>query len=505
MKKYRFEIIIFIVDAICMILELVASRLLSPYFGNSNIVWTSVIGIILLSSSIGNYIGGKIADLNNKELSLKKILISTTLYVILIPFLNSFVIKTIATNINNVKIGAIFSTVMLFFFPSLCMGIVTPIIIRLKINDLENAGKSTGIINAIGTLGGIIGTFLGGFVLLPMIGSNNTLFILTILLAISIELVNFRFKDRTSIGVSIIIVFSLLAMIYFNNQNNKIGKYIENVETEEEVSYDTQYGRVLISNRIYKNENVRVLNIDGGFESATFFDVDKKYELVFDYTKYYDLMFQSKNNIDNVLMIGGAGYSYPKYYISHFPNKKMDVVEIDGKITEIAKKYFYLDQLIDDYRINENHRLNLITEDGRTYLNKCNIKYDAILNDAFSGENPVKTLTTYENILNIKKSLNENGLYLTNIISSLEGENSKFIKAEINTIKQVFKNIYVIPCQSKDVSQIQNIMVIATNDNIDYENTYDLKIEKDEIIITDDYCPVDNLIPKFENIHFKQK
>ena len=221
MKKFRFEIIIFIVDAICMILELVASRLLSPYFGNSNIVWTSVIGIILLSSSIGNYIGGKIADLNNKELSLKKILISTTLYVILIPFLNSFVIKTIASNINNVKIGAIFSTVMLFFFPSLCMGIVTPIIIRLKINDLENAGKSTGIINAIGTLGGIIGTFLGGFVLLPMIGSNNTLFILTILLAISIELVNFRLKDKTTIGVIIIIAFSLLAMIYFNNQKSQ--------------------------------------------------------------------------------------------------------------------------------------------------------------------------------------------------------------------------------------------------------------------------------------------
>ncbi len=59
MKKYRYEIIIFTIDAICMILELIASRLLSPYFGNSNIVWTSIIGIILLSSSIGNYIGRK--------------------------------------------------------------------------------------------------------------------------------------------------------------------------------------------------------------------------------------------------------------------------------------------------------------------------------------------------------------------------------------------------------------------------------------------------------------
>ena len=59
MKKYRFELIIFVIEAICMIVELIASRLLSPYFGNSNIVWTSVIGIILLSSSIGNYLGRK--------------------------------------------------------------------------------------------------------------------------------------------------------------------------------------------------------------------------------------------------------------------------------------------------------------------------------------------------------------------------------------------------------------------------------------------------------------
>ena len=60
--KYRLEIIIFIVDAIYMILELIASRLLSPYFGNSNLVWTSIIGIILLSNSLGNYLGGFAAD-----------------------------------------------------------------------------------------------------------------------------------------------------------------------------------------------------------------------------------------------------------------------------------------------------------------------------------------------------------------------------------------------------------------------------------------------------------
>ena len=90
--------------------------------------------------------------------------------------------------------------------------------------------------------------------------------------------------------------------------------------------------RVLIYNTVLNGNNVRILNIDSGFESATFTDEDKVNELVFDYTKYYDLMFNAKIDINNVLLIGGAGYSYPKYYISHYPNKNMDVVEIDEGI-----------------------------------------------------------------------------------------------------------------------------------------------------------------------------
>ncbi|MBQ5944856.1 hypothetical protein IJL65_00125 [bacterium] len=86
----------------------------------------------------------------------------------------------------------------------------------------------------------------------------------------------------------------------------------------------------------------------------------------------------------------------------------MDVVEIDSKITEIARKYFYLDKLIKDFNLEKNQRLTLMNEDGRTYLNNNDKHYDAILNDAFSGDNPAKTLTTLENIKNIKKSLTKN-------------------------------------------------------------------------------------------------
>ena len=205
-------------------------------------------------------------------------------------------------------------------------------------------------------------------------------------------------------------------------------------------------------------------------------------------------MFEANIDINNVLLIWWWGYSYPKYYISHYEWKKMDVVEIDPKITEIARKYFYLNKLIKDFNLEENGRLKLMNEDGRTYLNDNNIEYDAILNDAFSGDNPAKTLTTIENIRNIKKSLKKNWVYLTNIISSLEWDKSKFLRAEVNTLKKVFNNVYVIPCNdSENLYYPQNNMVIATDDDLNLEWIYDLKLDENEIVITDDYCPIDSL------------
>jgi len=496
MRKYRYEIIIFVVDAICMILELIASRVLSPYFGNSNIVWTSVIGIILLSSSIGNYIGGKIADKEEREKSLKIVLLSTSIFIFIIPLIQKYILTSITGEITDIKIGAIISTIILFFVPSLLMGIITPIILKLKLDNLDTVGKMSGKITAISTIGGIFGTFLGGFVLIPNIGSVYILFVLTIIIACLVPIVEFKIKDKSLILVAVIIILSIVCMQLYVYQNNINGQKVLDGKIGDSVSYDTQYGRVLIYNNAIGNEPVRVLNIDSGYESATFTNEDKVNELVFEYTKYYDLMFNANINIENALLIGGAGYSYPKYYISHYKDKNLDVVEIDGDITNIAKKYFYLDKLINDYDLKNNHRLNLITDDGRVYLNRNKKKYDAILNDAFSGDSPAKTLTTIEAVQNIKNSLNKDGVYLTNVIGSLDGENSKFLKAEVNTLQKVFKNVYVVPCNApKDLDLIQNNMVISTDSTIDYKNTFNLNISDNELVITDEYCPVDTLIP----------
>ena len=497
MKKNKLMIIIFLVNAVYMILELVASRVLSPYFGSSNIVWTSVIGIILLSSSVGNYIGGIIADKDEQKKNIKIILFMSAIFILGILFLQTPLLNLISKVISNIKIGAIISTIILFFIPSMLIGFLSPIMIKLSLESLEGAGKVSGKVYGVGTLGGIAGTFLGGFYLLPTLGNKATLLLLATVMIALIFLVDTP-KKKTWLNYFIILMvflIGILGTILYNKLNVKNGMNVKNGKTNITVEYDTEYGKVDIINYEIKKEPVRLFKVDKGNETVSYTEQSKRYELFSEYTKYYDLMFNSTNKIEDVLMIGGAGYAYPKYYISHYIDKTMDVVEIDGKVTTLAKEYFFLDDLYKDYDLENSRRLNIITEDGRTYLNRINKKYDAILNDAFSGSSPAPTLTTIEAVQKIYNALNENGVYLTNIISSLDGKDSKFLKAEVNTISQVFKNVYVIPVSTLDEEKVQNIMVIASDEELTLEKVFNINIKENEIVITDDICPVDNLIP----------
>lgn len=491
MKKYKFEFIILIVNAIYMILELIASRLLSPYFGNTTTVWTSVIGIILLSSSIGNYIGGIIADKEKLQKTIRLVLLSSGFTVLLIPLIQSNILNFMLNNIDNIKLGATLSTILLFFIPSMLIGFLSPIVIKFKIDDLKNAGKVSGRISAIATLGCILGDFLGGFYLIPHFGANAILYVLAIILFILAIFVEKLELKKFILPVSLSFICGILSFSY-SLYNRECGNKVLAGELDVKVTYDTTYGRAIIYNNDL--EDKRDLYIDNALESSAYLNEENKYELSAPYTNFYNLILQSKKEITDTLMIGGGGFSYPKYYISNYENKNMDVVEIDKKVIELAKKYFYLDDLIEEFDLENNKRLNIIEEDGRVYLNRCTKKYDAILNDAFDGENPVKTLTTLEAIENIYNLLNEDGLYLTNIIASLDGSNSEFLKAEVQTLKQVFKNVYIVPCNyTEDYTEMQNCMVVATDQDLELTSVVHIKTD-DSIILTDDFCPVESLV-----------
>lgn len=485
-------ILLFVLNAAGMILELVASRLLSPYFGNSNFVWTAIIGIILLAGSFGNLIGGKLSSNKNSRLYAFLLLLITAVYLAAIPLVGTDVLSSIDAMNGSVQVSSVISSILLFLFPATTMGIITPIVMKERIGHAKDKGKESGRITAIIAIGSLAGTFLGGFLLIPLLGTRMIFVMLSFVVIISSILLkpwsrNTDKKSRIVIGLSLIVATIVCIVCSLNVGATQ--------SSEDSISIDTEYGRIIIEESSYGGVPVRLYKQSGAYASATFLQKGRRFDLVFDYLKKYDKAFNYLD-VRDALMIGGAAYQYPKYYISHFLDKKLDVVEIDPMSTQIAKQYFYLDDLINEYG---SDRIGLYNEDGRVYLANNDKKYDAIFNDAFSGEVPVGTLATKEAAELIKNNLVDDGVYLSNVLAAVNGDKGRFLRSEVKTLKEVFDYVYVLPMRdNSNKDDFSNWVVIAT-DNDSYRPTqaFDVNNEESDILLTDDYCPIDSLVDTY--------
>ena len=211
------------------------------------------------------------------------------------------------------------------------------------------------------------------------------------------------------------------------------------------------------------------------------------------YLRYYDLFEYFNKDAKDTLLIGGAAYTYPIHYLQKYKDKKIDVVEIDDKMTQIAVEQFGLN-------INDS-RLHVFNQDGRSYLNYSKNKYDTILIDAFKGLNAPFELTTYEALSHAKDILKPNGIVLTNIIASIEGEESKFIQYEYATYRAVFDDVKIFMVANKDRTDRQNLILVGIKENpeidkskiSEYERYLDMEVtqfETNKRIVTDDFAPI---------------
>ena len=163
-----------------MAVELGASRLLAPYFSSSQIVWTIIIGTIMISMALGNIYGGRSADKHpNPDRLYLRILIAA-IWIAAIPAVGKYVILGLSALIvftvnSNYLIWAAFaSCFLLFVFPLFLLGTVTPSLVKYTVSSLEHSGRTVGMLNAFNTIGSIIGTFLPTFVTIPAVGTSVT-------------------------------------------------------------------------------------------------------------------------------------------------------------------------------------------------------------------------------------------------------------------------------------------------------------------------------------------
>ena len=239
----------------------------------------------------------------------------------------------------------------------------------------------------------------------------------------------------------------------------------------EPIEMDSPYGHITISYSRLESHRIRVLDIDGGMESATYIEKDLQNELLFAYLDLFRLMFDENylqtRTIKDVLLIGGGGFQFPKYFLSH-QTGNIDVVEINSILYGISKKYFFLKEVIQQYDPQQT-RFHCYFEDGRYYLDRNLKKYDVILSDVFLGENLVLSLHSIEAIKKIKNSLNPNGMYMTNVIGSLVGKYSQNLKDIVLTLKQCFQYVYVFKAMENiEHEQNQNFVVIGMDEKVHF-------------------------------------
>lgn len=228
--------------------------------------------------------------------------------------------------------------------------------------------------------------------------------------------------------------------------------------------YSEQYGRIVIKEQEYEGNLVRMMLVKDGQESACFVDKKKKYDLVFDYTEKLDRVFSAMPDLMNTLMIGGGGFSYPKYYISQYPDRSMTVVELNPDMLELSKRFFYLTDLYSDYHLEETHRLEIYIDDGNHYLKHTERLYDAIINDAYLGNTLDRALQERSAIANIRKHLMPNGLYIINIITARQGTLAADCEKEQELLRTYFQNCILIPCDKReDPFTKQNCLLLASD------------------------------------------
>lgn len=485
MKKYIMKITVFLCGALGMVLELVAARILSPYVGSSNLIWTTIIGIMLTSMSIGYWLGGKMADKRPDINLLSFFILIGAFFTSIIPILETALVKPLSEVMNELVIIAIICSTIVFGIPSFILAMVSPFAVKLEDKNHEEIGKTSGKISSLSTIGSIVGTFVAGFLLIPNLGVRTLILIITITLII----LSFVMFNKKNVKYSICMFLCLLTLIGLNYY----GKVLFDKNNPDIIKdVDSEYSRIWIKNIPVGEISYKTMEVDTGLESYINKDTN---EMGARYLYYYDLFDYYNKDAKSTLMIGGAAYTYPTYYLNKYQEKTIDVAEIDEKMTELAIEEFDLDI--------ENPRLKIYHQDGRSFLNNTKNKYDTILIDAFKGLNAPFELTTYEALTKAKNALNDNGMVITNIISSLEGEDEEFIKYEYATYKAIFDDVKLFKVRDIEKTESQNLILIGFKNgkNIneekyeEYKNLLEMEITdftSDREIVTDHFAPIGN-------------
>ena len=489
---------VFVTGTSVLIIEVVAIRMLSPYYGNTIYTASSVLGVVLAALSLGYYVGGVLADKYPRHKVFYLIIFTSGLLVIFIHFLNISLLPVFSL-LFSIKTGPLVASLFIFFIPAFLLGTLSPFAIKLHKREDSQIGRQSGEVFFWSTLGSIAGSLLSGFVLIPMFGISAIIIGTGVFLAgwgLS-GFVFFRPKKSTVFILALLLAYGIFMAWFYFPQTLLAGVLYQR---------DGVYEKIKISDGNWQGKPARFLFQDMSYSAAMYLDSE---DLVYDYTKYYALYTLFNPAAKNALVIGGGAYSIPKALLKEPSRMEVDVAEIEPELLALAKTYF---------RFEDSPRMHNYIEDGRRLLAQRPQEYDIIFSDVYYSLFSVPMHFTTKEFFDLAKSrLRPEGVFIGNFGGSLYGDQSSLVVSEMKTFKEAFDNSYFFAAKSPDSPNIQNIIFLGINGKktIDFAgdeiNNNDNPIlralpEKNIVLanldfskaqrLTDDYAPVEHLVGK---------
>ena len=530
------NVIVFIASFCTLVIELVAGRIMAPYVGVSLYTWTSIIGVVLTGISIGAYLGGRIADRYPRS--------STLGWLLFFSGLGAFSISPLINLIGGAQFHTtlmsriLLITTIVFFVPACLLGMISPVVVKLTLDNLEKTGNVVGKIYAFSTLGSILGTFATGFFLISWMGTRYILLTMGIILIISALIFGSFLRSKKAF-----VLFFLF--LFFSGFLPIVGLRIYAAINPEEFSFPTSPGESLKTfcnyalkppleeeTYFFKESDYYTIKLKKSIKGSngnsleslvldhlvhSYTDLKDPLYLEYEYIRMYEEMVRwraKKRGSFKTLFLGGGGYTFPRFIDAKYPKAEIHVVEIDPEITRMVKNYL---------GVSENTRIRTFNEDGRWFVMNCKEKgtYDFIFGDAFNDLSIPYHLTTKEFSMQLKSLLKPDGVLMANVIDSFS--KGAFMPSYIRTLEEVFGkgNVHLLTLTSDyDHIGITTCVVVASAQKLDMDDfvgevkkgggamtshvmpqdrLQEFLKDHYSVVLTDDYVPVDNLIaPIFE-------
>ncbi|HRV91892.1 MAG TPA: fused MFS/spermidine synthase [Anaerolineae bacterium] len=488
--------------------ELSASRLLDPFFGNSLVVWASIIGLMLLYLTVGYYVGGRWADRDPRLSTLFQITAWGAFLVGVVPFVSRYVLSWSVQGLAQFNVGLLASSfigvLILFSLPITLLGTVSPFAIRLSLSDVKHGGDVAGSIYAISTLGSLVGTFLPVLVLIPNLGTRMTFFVFSIVLLLVSLGGLLLVQPKRALAYTAMPVILIAMNLFWSSGPIKPTPGLV-YETESSYNYiqviqqSDEQGGYWTALQLNEGEGIHSL-YNPNYHEFPLVDGVWDYFLI---APFFNNPPYTAEDVKSLLLIGSAAGTISKSYTAIYGPIPIDDVEIDPEIIAAGREWFDMTE----------PNVQAHAQDGRYFLANTTKTYDVIGVDAYRPPYIPFHLTTQEFFQEIYDHLNDDGVMVIN--AGRTSTDYSLVEALGSTMKSVFPNVYVIDAPDYG-STLGNSLVVATKQPTRLDNflanvlqlqhpllrtvaarAYNSNIwelESNGVVFTDDKAPVEQII-----------